>query len=430
MREKIINKVKKLKSTGLFDIFGSSIIVKVIGFMSSIILVRVVSKDAYGVFTVAWNIYSIAMLATGFGASYAILQIGCENNNDIEKKKNIFQYGWNYGFRANIILGVVVLVLGMFFPFSVSAAAPLISMMCALPLIQFGVEYQSMYLRVEKNNRGYSIANIVNVSLVLIFSIMGALLIQEKGFIFGRYIAYFLLVVLGVKIWGVPIRFKKELLSKKDKKDFIHVAFVSMINGGISQLLYLIDVFILGIVLPNEGIIASYKVATIIPTALSFIPTALVTYIFPYFTEKREDGKWCIKKYCQITGIMAVVNGIITIILVFGAGWIINMMYANTCLDAVVPFRILAINYFFSGTFRSIAGNLLVTQRKLGFNTFVALLSGVINVGADVVLIMKLGSVGAAYATLSIVLLCSVLNVTYLVLTFKKIGNNKERDLL
>lgn len=288
MSKKTLN---KLCATGLFDIFGSSIIVKIIGFMSSIILVRIVTKEAYGVFTVAWNIYSIAMLATGFGASYAILQLGCENSKDVQKKKDIFQYGWNYGFKANIIIGILVIILGLFFPFSIPAAAPLMRMMFLLPLIQFGVEYQSMYLRVEKKNRAYAIANIVNVGLVLLFSIVGACATQEKGFIIGRYVAYMILILLGIRLWNVPIHFRRTQIAENEKKDFRHVALVSMINGGISQLLYLIDVFILGIVLPNESIIASYKVATIIPTALSFIPTALVTYIFPYFTENRENGK-------------------------------------------------------------------------------------------------------------------------------------------
>lgn len=415
MSKKTLN---KLCATGLFDIFGSSIIVKIIGFMSSIILVRIVTKEAYGVFTVAWNIYSIAMLATGFGASYAILQLGCENSKDVQKKKDIFQYGWNYGFKANIIIGILVIILGLFFPFSIPAAAPLMRMMFLLPLIQFGVEYQSMYLRVEKKNRAYAIANIVNVGLVLLFSIVGACATQEKGFIIGRYVAYMILILLGIRLWNVPIHFRRTQIAENEKKDFRHVALVSMINGGISQLLYLIDVFILGIVLPNESIIASYKVATIIPTALSFIPTALVTYIFPYFTENRENGKWCLKRYLQVTEIMALVNGVISSILFIMAPFIIKLMYGTQYLDAIVPFRILAVNYFFSGTFRSIAGNLLVTQRKLGFNTFVAVVSGILNIFADVLFILKLGSDGAAYATLSIVILCSVMNVGYLLITF------------
>lgn len=93
-------------------------------------------------------------------------------------------------------------------------------------------------------------------------------------------------------------------------------------------------------------------------------------------------------------------------------------MYGNHYLDSVIPFRILVINYFFSGTFRSIAGNLLVTQRKLEFNTFVAIISGILNIVADIVLIFRFGAVGAAYATLIIVILCSSLNVGYLLITF------------
>lgn len=417
---KIRRVLSKLNKTGLFDIFGSSIIVKIIGFMSSIILIRVVTKEEYGIFTVAWNIYSIAMLASGFGASYAILQIGCENSNSVQKKNSIYQYGLNYGFKANIIIGTVVFALGLFFPFSISAAAPLMCMMCVLPLVQFFVEYQSIYFRVEKNNRAYAISNIINVALVLLFSVIGAYAVREKGFIVGRYIAYIILVVIGASVWKVPIKFKKIDLPQKEEKDFLHVALVSMVNGGISQLLYLIDVFVLGIVVPNESLIASYKVATIIPTALSFIPTALVTYIFPYFTEKRNDGKWCLKKYGQVTAIMTVVNGMIAGVLCIGAPIIIKLMYGQQYIDALVPFRILAINYFFSGTFRAIAGNLLVTQRKLGFNTFVAVVSGSLNIVLDVVLIMKMGSIGAALATLLIVIFCSVLNVGYLLVTFIK----------
>ena len=410
--------IKKLKNTGLFDIFGSSIVVKIIGFMSSIILVRIVSKEDYGTFTIAWNIYSIAMLATGFGASYAILQLGCENIKDTTKKNRIFHYGWNYGITANIIIGIIIILLGFFFPFSVHKVAPLMFMMCFLPLIQFAVEYQAMYLRVEQKNHIYAIANIINVGLVFLFSMVGAYIIKEKGFIIGRYFAYILLVIIGIKYWNIPFSLKKSNISYTEKKDFRYVALISMINGGISQLLYLIDILILGIVVPNESVIASYKIATIIPTALSFIPTALVTYIFPYFSKNRNNGKWCLKRYGQIIGIMAIVNGIISMVLLIFSPVIIKIMYGNHYLDAVIPFRILVINYFFSGTFRSIAGNLLVTQRKLEFNTFVAIISGVLNIIADIVLILRFGAVGAAYATLIIVILCSSLNVGYLLITF------------
>ncbi len=430
-----MNKIKeilnKLKTTGFFDIFTSSVLVKVIGFLSSIILVRIVSKQAYGTFTIAWNVYSIAMLASGLGAAYAILQLGCENYGDEDAKRRIYGYGLSYGLKSNLLICAVVVLISLFFPFKVKEAIPLMYMMIPLPLVQFCVDYQSIFLRVERMNRRFAVYNILNVSFVLLFSAAGAFFTQAKGFIIGRYLAYGLLVFIGLKLWHIPYRFKSEGFDKTHIREFKHISLISMFNGGISQLLYLIDVFVIGIIIPDETVVASYKVATIIPTALSFIPTALVTYVFPHFAERRNDGKWCMKRYLQITAGIGAVNGIITLILCLTAPLILTLMYGKAYLDAVVPFRILSISYLFSGTFRTIAGNLLVTQRKLVFNSVVAVVSGILNIVADVFLILYFGSVGAAIATLFIVVLCSVANTACLIYTFRKliIQNKREKQI-
>lgn len=422
MNKKLVDRLMGLKKTGLFDIFGSSVIVKVIGFLSSIVLVRLVSKEQYGVFTVSWNIYSIAMLASGLGAMYSMLQMASENNRDAIKKTAIYSYSWKYGLMSSFIICGIIILLGLFFPFSVKGANKLMLIMGMLPVFQFCVEYQSTYFRTERLNRLFSISNIVNVGMVLLFSVIGALIFNEKGFIFGRYIAYAILAVIGWLIWKVPAEFNKSSLQKKDKRDFSHIAWVSMTIAGISQLLYLIDVLVLGIVVPDETVVASYKVATIVPTALSFIPSALVTYIYPYFAENKDNPDWCIKKYRQLTIIIGSCNFVISSVLFAFAPFIIRIMYGSEYADALIPFRILSVSYFFSGTFKTIAGNLLVTQRKLKYNTFVAVLSGALNILLDVVLISNMGSVGAAYATLSIVILTSALNTGYLlhVLTKRK----------
>ena len=421
--EKIKEVIKKFNNTGLFDIFASSILVKVIGFLSSIILIRVVTKEAFGTFTVAWNIYSIAMLASGFGASYAILQIGCETYGNKEEKQLVYNYGLSYGLKSNIIICGLVVLISIFFPFAVKKAAPLMLMMTLLPMLQFCVDYQAIFLRVERFNRKYALYNILNVSFVLLFSLLGAFFVQEKGFIIGRYISFFMLIIIGMKIWNIPYGFNYDGFDDNKKKDFHHISWISMFNGGISQLLFLIDVFVIGIVIPDETVVASYKVATIIPTALSFIPSSLVTYIFPYFAENRNNGKWCLKRYLQITATMSAVNGVITVLLCALAPLIISLMYGMDYLDAVSPFRVLSISYFFSGTFRTIAGNLLVTQRKLKFNSIVAVVSGILNIIADVYLILNYGSIGAAFATLIIVVLCSLANAGYLIYTFVKLSD-------
>ena len=65
--QKILPQIKKLFSTGFFHIFGGNVINKVITFVSGIILVHLLSKPEYGVFTYAWNIYGIVFLFSGMG---------------------------------------------------------------------------------------------------------------------------------------------------------------------------------------------------------------------------------------------------------------------------------------------------------------------------------------------------------------------------
>ena len=64
---------------------------------------------------------------------------------------------------------------------------------------------------------------------------------------------------------------------------------------------------------------------------------------------------------------------------------------------------------------------------KLKFNTIVAVLSGIVNVIADYFFIQFWGSIGAALATVLVVVFSSIMNTTYLIYTFRNIGNDTKR---
>jgi len=62
-----------------------------------------------------------------------------------------------------------------------------------------------------------------------------------------------------------------------------------------------------------------------------------------------------------------------------------------------------------------IPGNLLVTQRKLRYNFFVTLASGVLNVISNYVLVSRIGAIGAAWTTLIITMFSGFMFMTYFV---------------
>lgn len=417
--EKVLPKIKTLFRTGFFHIFGSSVINKIIAFMSSVVLVRILTKAEYGVFTYAWNIYSIILIFNGMGIESGVLQVSSEHSGDTEFGDRASNYGIRYGAKFDLILVAIILLIGLFAPLKIEASREILCMLCLLPMSQILFQMTTTYLRAQKRNQEFARLTVLNTALIFVVSAGCAFIFREKGLVFGYYAAYLSSFAVGFLIYHVRIFNNSESLEDRERKGLLKIAAISMVNSGLSQLMYLLDVFVLGIVDPQETLLASYKVATMLPSALAFIPLALITYLYPYFAEQRGDGNWCLKRYKQILLGLGGLNLVISGILFAGAPLIIRLLFGEQYLDAVPVFRILSVNYFFSGTFRILSGNLLVTQRKLKFNLFVAIVSSLTNVVADYFFIQWWGSIGAALATVLVVFVSSVLSTTYLIYTFR-----------
>lgn len=408
------NKFIRLFNTGFFHIFGGNVINKVISFLSGIILVHILTKPEYGIFTYSQNIYNIVILMSGMGIVSGFLQVSSEKGGK-DTDGLLLSYAVKWGIGFNIFLSILLLLISLFVPLKVSGANDLLLMFCLLPIIQILYELSSCFLRSQKRNQEYMRLCLINTILYSFFSVCFVLYFKETGLIIGQYIAYIITLFYVVIALKIPIfRVASEnKLGTEEKNSLLKISFISMCNNALSQLLYLLDVFVIGIIVADESVLASYKVAMTIPVAMSFIPQSLVIYIYPYFAQKRMDKQWCWKHYKQIICCFGLFNLVISLCLFFLAPWIVLMVFGAQYSDAIIIFRILALNYFVSGTFRVVSGNLLVTQRKLKFNLLVACVSGIVNVIADVVLIYFYGSIGAAVATMIVTLVSSVLSTTY-----------------
>ena len=423
MIEKIMGYIKsaavKLTDTGFFHVFGSSIINKVISFTSGIILVRILTKADYGVYTYANTILGFCMMLNGFGMSSAVLQV-CSEKTDSETRLCVYEYGLGLGAKVNAALGGLIILIALFVPLKIEGANGYLALMCLMPLFTFIPDLQKVYLRTELRNTDYAYANTLTAAVTFVLSVGLALTIQAKGLIFAQYIAFAITAILLRNKFGVPLAVESEI-SESDKHSLISIGGISMVNNGVSSLMYYLDIFVLGLVVANENVIAAYKVATTIPTALEFIPASVVTYVYPYFSRNRDNKLWLRSNYKRLVISLGGVNLLITVALYILAPFLINMIFGKQYMDAVSPFRILVVSYFFAGTFRVISGNLLVTQRKLKFNTFIAVFSGTMNTVMNAFFINAWQSNGAAAATLTTAIVTGILNTAYLLRTFNKI---------
>ena len=415
---------EKAVSTGFGHIFGANTINQVLAFASNFILIRVLSKGEYGIYSYAFNIYSFFALAIGFGMESACMQVCSEKMKASEDADRNMRFGILFGSGFNLILGVLIVLGAMFIPLPLAGVREVLWLFALMPLVTSLFNLAQTYFRYHLMNAEYSKCSVLNTGLILIGSVAGAVFFQTPGLIIFREAAMLLTVFLAVWIYRFPLKriLTAARISVKEKIDMLKLAAISMLNIATGQLLYLIDVFLIGVLISDELIVASYKTATIVPNALLFIPTALVVYIYPYFAQNQDDKGWVRQKYFLVLKYFGIFNLMISLMLIILAPLIIRILFGAQYLDAVAAFRILSLSYFFSATFRKTTGNLLVTQRKLHVNFWIGVMEGVLNIVSNWFLIQFMGAVGAAVTTLVICIVSSAVSVGYFITYLSKSG--------
>lgn len=412
--------ISRLRNTGFFHVFGSSVINKIISFLSGVILIRVISKADYGVYTYSHNIYSFFALASGLGMTSAALQL-CSEKADDQTRLNLYSYCSKTGMKFNVFLALVMLTVATIVDFPIKGANILLAAISFLPLLSFPMEQQLIWLRAELKNKQYSYANTFYAFVTFLFSVIFAVLLGSLGLIMASYLATIIAIIFQTVRFKVPLVGKSTELDIEAKKNLWGISSISMLNNGLSTLMYLLDIFVIGLFIPDETVIASYKVATTIPNALLFIPSSIILYVYPYFARNKDNKEWTIRKYKQLTLAAGATNFFVALAMILSSSIIVPIVFGKQYADAIPCFAILCISFAFSGTFRMPAGNLLVTQRKLKFNLFVAVFSSAFNTCLNVILVNIWGSIGAAIATLLTVLLTSILNTGYLVHVYRSL---------
>ncbi len=419
------NSLNKLKDKGFFHIFGSSTINKIIGFASTWVIVRIVSKPEYGVYSYAHNLYSFFLILSGMGIMSAFLQLGSETTNEGEKDR-LYRFSMRFGLVVNTFLALLIICIGLFVPMRFENAGYLLTLTAGLPVVVLVNELQLTYLRINTRNIEYSTINTLNSILIFVLSCVFAYFLKSPGLILAAYIAHIVSIVIANKKYGIAISLSNCSLPRETRKSLFSIASISMVNNGLSKLMYLLDIFVLGYVVVDSGVIASYKIATNIPTALQFIPQAIMVFLYPYFARNKDNREWLLKNYKRLILSFGLFNLAVSFMMFVFAKPIIFIFFGEQYLDALVPFRILSCSYFFSATFRSIAGNLLITQRKLKFNLFVSVFASAMNTILNIFMIRAWESNGAALATLITIFVSGLISTCYLIYVFK---SKKKKEL-
>lgn len=427
-KKAIIEKIKKLKETGFFSIFISDVLAKVVVFLGGIVVVRILSQNDYGIYSYAINAFNILFILNDFGASNAALQNITEQKDNKEKQQAVLKYSIKMGIIGSLISGTLIFLSPLFYPYEIEEAKYLTPMLCLVPLLTVVTMLFTILLRANFQNKKYAILNLTQTVASYAFLIPMSYIWGIKGAILSRYFYIIVTIILGLFLTKrLRIKTGKDnQLTKQEKESFTQYALITQVSNTIGSLLIYIDTFMIGLLIATPESVALYKVASTIPAALAFLPNCVMIYVIPYFVLHNREPKWLKNKYSKLIKYGIIGYGLFSLVLILGSKFIINTLYTEEYSEAVLPFIILMIGFFFSATFKIPMNNILAALRKMKFKVIINVSSGILNVILNVSFIKYFGITGAAITTTLINIFSSVLGVLYTNNVLKKMEIEKK----
>ena len=381
---------------------ASTVANKVIAFAANVLVVRILSKTDYGVYSYSYSIISFFLLLNGLGIVNTVLQYGSEAREQAGRLE-IYRFGLFFGGAATAILCLTGLLFSFFFPFAMEGSAGIFRMLCFLPLLLFIHEYFSTLLRCEGANTRYALCLNLNSVCLLAFSALGARLYGLAGYIGGLYLAYAVSTALTLLFWlkGLvrPVSAAASVANPR-RREFIRYALVCCGSNSANQLTLVLSSFLVGSMLTDPAVMAGYKVAATIPTNCYFIAQSIIVFIYPYFARHNRDLRWIQRKSALLIGSNALLNLVIGGLLILLAHPVIKLLYGSQYADAVPLFQVLTLSFVIGACLRTPCGNILSMLRRVKLNLGITCATGVLNIILLPLLIRRCGVMGAAWATL------------------------------
>lgn len=409
----VTEKIKHLFKDGFFHILGSTFVNKIIAFLTNILLVRILTKNDYGVFSGSFNVFYIVFLFSGLGITSGILYF-CSKDISRTEKSSYYRFALRFGLLSEIVLSIALILYGLFGNVGIEEMRMYILSLSGLPFIAFVYDYFSIILRAEKDNIKYSKLINLNSIFYLFFGAAGAYFGGIGGTIAGRYLAY--LVSDGIGYYFCKnnrVLKPAEKLTHEKTSDITKYSLKAGITSALNVILYRIDVFVIGIVVADASILASYKTGAALPENMNFIPQCIMIYFLPVFIQNLKDVEWIKRKVKEIYLFAGGISLLIGLVMIVFAPQIVVLLWGAKYLDAIPCMRILSISFILLSTFRITSTNILLALKRAGYTMFISVVTGLTNIGLDVLLTVKYGSIGAAYATLIVTIIAGILSFPY-----------------
>ncbi|MDU0114566.1 oligosaccharide flippase family protein [Psychrosphaera aquimarina] len=288
--------------------------------------------------------------------------------------------------------------------------------------MDFLVRTLQNYFRITEQNRIFALTGIVR-SISLLFT---SLVLVHYYSAIGYSLALLISPLIVIVLFARKISFGRKYLEcasfEFDKTELHKYGILIGLGSVVSQLQLPIAGILLGQISSDAANLAIYKVASIIPISLLFLPNIFFKSEFVHLT-KNHENKNLIKEYIINYWKLALSISLALCLFTFlFADYFIPFIFGDKYAEASPVFKVLIVGVCGGFLLRQLFGNLTFAAGRADINTVLSIISLLFSLVLITAFINLYGVLGAAIGTAVMFWLSGTLNaVCYYYFIYKKL---------
>ncbi len=398
MFAKMLDKVKTVFKKGLIYILAGSFMTKLVSMFGSIFLVRVLSKQEYGVLGYLDNIYGYVLVFAGMGMANVVLRYVVLGKTQ-QEKYNYFSFSFRRALIWNIGLFVLASLLFAVYPHKedYKSYAWLLGIMFLMLPMQNITEITLCNERAMFSNQRYAVFSLILSTSIIVTKIIAGLLGGIYAVVFAQLAVYSVMAILLYSTTKKHYyrKFFPQALSRQETTAASKYAIQYMITNGLWAVFMLNDTFLLGRFC-DPTVLADYRVAYTIPGCINIISGAIGIFIAPYFVKHEQDTPWVRKNFKYVYIVSAVIIGVVCLGIAVLAKPIIWLLYGEQYLNTSSVMQMLLLAAFFNCGMRYTTANLLAAMGQVKYNMMISGIGMILQIALNIYIIPRFGAMGVA----------------------------------
>lgn len=346
-------------------------------FLTSVVVVRLMSKADYAALAYADNTYSYVTLFAGLGMWSAILKY-CAGGDE-ERNRAYYRFAFKWGSLFQIALIAVVVLVFLVVPTPFGGIRELLLALAPYGFVYYWVNLFQSFLRTRFENRAFAASSLMQSVAALAFSVVLTPLIGAMGVATARAVAMPLSILA---FWRIARDYFRggdiTELSRDEIRPFLALSLSMLVSNLFSMMMPMNEAFLVNNLVADEVTTANYRVANLIPSQLPFVTSIIVLYFFPSIAQMKPDMETWVRVRRIGVGTLLVVLAVCALGFILNP-LIIRYVYGPAYEDATVMAAPLWFVYFANAGFRMLPMNALPALGYARFNAVAATVTGIVH---------------------------------------------------